>query len=519
MKLLKIGKSPSCNIKLPSPRVSSLHAEMLILDSGEIFIEDKNSLNGTFIGNEKITPNVEVQVHRGDYIRFADTELNWGMVPAPERNNNYKTIINIGTHHRNDLIISGTFASRFHAVLKIAKDGKAYIRDNQSQNGTIVNGSKIDSNKDIRIKSGDSVICGNTDITEELKPYLPNPWGWVKKAAIGIAAMAVLAGVVFAIMSIIGGSNNYRQAVVYVRACYHYNVELDDNPMPELWNASFSLDDDESRFRYQATAFIIDREGRMATNRHVAVPWAKEYRDESTDNQIKQMVHNYLSQIFPVNEVTTEAELDRLMSSPYGKLVYNYALSLSSRPSEILRNINTTLRRIKNSPLTISGEMDFITVGYPGRYYTHEDEFERCFVLTASDTDEKDIALLQLNTKRTPADIKDIFDVSKFRLDKIEPLKEQYYTIGYPRGIEWALDTNTHSLEPEIREVKCGKVPSKYTFEFQGESLHGASGSPIFDKKGRLVGVLWGGWAAGTTFGHACQARYLKEMYEQEVGL
>ena len=43
MKLLKIGSSSSSNIVLNSEFVSSHHAEILLLDSGEIILEDKNS--------------------------------------------------------------------------------------------------------------------------------------------------------------------------------------------------------------------------------------------------------------------------------------------------------------------------------------------------------------------------------------------------------------------------------------------------------------------------------------------
>ena len=101
---------------------------------------------------------------------------------------------------------------------------------------------------------------------------------------------------------------------------------------------------------------------------------------------------------------------------------------------------------------------------------------------------------------------------------KLEPLKETLYTIGYPAGNYRAIDKTNHSLEPDIREVKCSKVPEKYDFEFQGESLGGASGSPIFRKNGELVGILWGGSRLGATFGVACQAKYLKDMYIEEVG-
>lgn len=54
MKLLKIGSSSSSNIVLNSEFVSSHHAEILLLDSGEIILEDKNSTNGTFVGGKKI---------------------------------------------------------------------------------------------------------------------------------------------------------------------------------------------------------------------------------------------------------------------------------------------------------------------------------------------------------------------------------------------------------------------------------------------------------------------------------
>ena len=48
MKLLKIGSSSSSNIVLNSEFVSSHHAEILLLDSGEIILEDKNSTNGQY---------------------------------------------------------------------------------------------------------------------------------------------------------------------------------------------------------------------------------------------------------------------------------------------------------------------------------------------------------------------------------------------------------------------------------------------------------------------------------------
>lgn len=49
MKLVKIGRAQGCNIQINNPVVSGLHAELLILDDGKIFIEDKSSTNGTYV--------------------------------------------------------------------------------------------------------------------------------------------------------------------------------------------------------------------------------------------------------------------------------------------------------------------------------------------------------------------------------------------------------------------------------------------------------------------------------------
>ena len=122
-----------------------------------------------------------------------------------------------------------------------------------------------------------------------------------------------------------------------------------------------------------------------------------------------------------------------------------------------------------------------------------------------------------MNTKKTPENIEHIYDIKKARLisKELNPQEESLYTIGYPEGLLMALTKDHRGIEPEIRELKCSKTPGKYNFEFQGESIGGASGSPIFDKKGRLVGVLWGGWTTGATYGLAFHIKYLEEMYNK----
>lgn len=280
MKLLKIGSSQSCDIVLNSQYVSSLHAEMTILDNGEIILEDKNSKNGTVVGNKKIEPGREVTIQRGDRVNFADEALVWARVPAAEKLSAYKAVYNIGSNFRNEIILNSPAVSRFHASLRIGKDGKAYIRDNGSRNGTMVNGIKIAPNKDIRIKKGDNILCGTEDITDQIAPQIPG--SSAGKIAGIIGGLVALAAIIVAGILYLPGLLNpkdetpdidpqqFRPTVVYVRASYHYVVVFDDNPLPGQWDGKLSFSEKQP---YQATAFFLDSLGRMGTNRHVAVPW------------------------------------------------------------------------------------------------------------------------------------------------------------------------------------------------------------------------------------------------------
>lgn len=522
MKLLKIGRSATCDIVLPSENVSSLHAEILILDNGEIFLEDKNSTNGTKVGNKKIVPNTETPIRRGDYVVLADMELPWARIPQAENLNNYKQVLNIGTNFKNDIVIEGAYCSRYHASFRVSKNGKkAFIRDLNSKNGVKVNGVKIHPNKDVEIKKKDVVICGDTDISEELMPHITDPYGGVKRLVAACSGVVALGALVVLLLKILVSSpvpppvsppslSEIRSGVVYVDACYHYVVKFNDSPIhDDIWDGS--LEFTKMLNYYSGTAFFIDNEGRMATNRHVAVPW--EYAKNSEKKDIQTAIEELMLDI--PNSCRNEGDRKRLEKTMIGRYILTQAYKSDNFTTS---GITSIIKGLQKCSYTISGKLDYITVGYSGRYYTHQDEFDRCFVVEESGTTDKDIAILQMNNKKTPTDVKFIFDVDKFRTETLEPLKDDLCTIGFPRGTAWALDPSIHSLEPVIRETKCSKIPGKFDFEFQGESTPGASGSPIFDAQGRLVGVLWGGWAAGTTYGKACQAKWLKQLYKKAIG-
>ena len=82
MKLIVIGSGNGAHLKLNSQFVSGYHAELLLLDNGEILLTDKGSKNGTYLNDQRLQPNKDIPIKRGDVVRFADQTLDWRNVPA-----------------------------------------------------------------------------------------------------------------------------------------------------------------------------------------------------------------------------------------------------------------------------------------------------------------------------------------------------------------------------------------------------------------------------------------------------
>lgn len=534
MRLLKIGSSPDCDIVLNSKRVSALHAELIMLNNGDILLEDKGSTNGTFVNNQPIKQGASVPVRRGDLIRFGDMELQWAMVPQPTDNSMFKKIYGIGSNMRyNDIQVTGNTVSRFHATLKIDKQGRAFIEDH-SMNGTSINGKRIASHQNVRVKRGDDVVVGGVPV--DLKPFIKRDiWSTIIKIGGGLAAAAAVVALLMMIVVPNDNSgcsgkmdlNDYASSVVYVRTYYHYTVKIKGDPFVSLCrdynipypseyrigcdskgNMGIIADDSPYMlFGHGATAFFVSQDGKMITNRHVTAPW-------KSDNNETALI---------------KADIKRIMKKMQDESVDDY-LSNSSKTF-----VTMAMKKLENKGIDpkvleeyfgvylkctvedndISGKLDYIAIGYPNRRYSNLDEFERCTAIGEAQDENSDIALLQLNSLSTPPTVKRIFDLNKSILNpkSIEPLKERYYYIGYPAGVEFNIRED--GLKPQFKEVLVSRTPERYTIDLQGEVIGGASGSPVFDKRGRLIGVISSSYIIGSTMGRCERIKYAKELFDE----
>lgn len=72
---MQIGRETSCGLRLRSPRVSRLHAELVWADSGVALLTDAGSTHGTFVANKgKWEAIRHLELKSGMRVKFADTE-------------------------------------------------------------------------------------------------------------------------------------------------------------------------------------------------------------------------------------------------------------------------------------------------------------------------------------------------------------------------------------------------------------------------------------------------------------
>ena len=73
------------------------------------------------------------------------------------------TKITIGRESDNDIVVDNKLASRYHAIIQKIKNAY-FIKDNDSTNGTFVNGAIIPKDKYVKLNKGDKVTIGNSSI-------------------------------------------------------------------------------------------------------------------------------------------------------------------------------------------------------------------------------------------------------------------------------------------------------------------------------------------------------------------
>ena len=506
MRLISIGRAKSSIIRIDSEYVSAHHAELLLLDNGDIFITDCGSKQGTFVFGKRIEPGVEVPVRRGDKIEFDDVPLNWARIPVltlPDPAT-VKGVYGVGKSTRNRFQLSGDSVSRYHATFKEMKNGKWFIQDH-STNGTYINGQRIPSDQDVRITSKDQIICGTVPCPN---PVTSTPIPKILLSVLGgIAACVALFFGIYAIVGLVGGIDPTK-ATVYINQEFALKVVFADDPVKPIigqdWYLARSSSGDYTLtlgqsdalvMSHSGTGFFVSPRGHIITNRHVTNwVWADKHYNNGAQSQ---PFRNYV-------------ELARSELAPYlaDMLSYDYDEAVA------------LYNRLLKSPFELEVEPLHFYIGYTGIKTDSVEEMELASLVEEASDDRIDLALLQLNAKRIPKGERGV-DADYFKLGKaitdISKLnrKETYHTVGFPGGLALTKVVDTNEIRSTSGQLHLVQDPGEYTLVFKGDqSVGGQSGSPIYDSRNRLIGVLWGGYSV-TESTAACPIKHAQELFNK----
>lgn len=503
MKLIVIGSGSGAHLKLNSQFVSGYHAELLLLDNGEILLTDKGSKNGTYLNDQRLQPNKDIPIKRGDVVRFADQTLDWRNVPAlpmPDLSK-IKEMRGIGTNFRNKHQLQGERVSRFHATLTKKNDKNWYIQDH-SKNGTTVNGKAIPSNQDVKLKRGDKILCAGVPV--------PNPYGEgvsinYRKIFMILSLILFLCGGTYGIMKLInhfsddtsnsGGSSlitgkitsdeeiyaKYKNSTVLLIGFYYYkvtagNLDLEKAGLPTevIWanNTIQKVDGMRSRMKsFTGTGFFVSNDGKIVTNLHIVRPWLFDKELSFISDKYKMLIATLASENPALNAFTSQ--------------------------------------------IKVEGVMSYIGMLPNGAYFS-EENLKQCRELVGHDNIEKDVAILQLETKRLPDTNCNIVDMNLAVTNDSEiRVGSHIYTMGFPFGLSLQDLKTSKGIRILANGGSITQECTEYSFGFNAPSYGGASGSPIFNAKGQLIGVLNSGMTNSQGFNYGIKAVHAKELLEQ----
>lgn len=480
MKLLTVGSSPQSNINLSSKFVSGYHADIILLDNGDILLCDKQSTNGTFLNGTKLSPGVEVLVKRGDSIVFADTPLNWTLVPDIKPDASVRKLFGVGTHPRNQIRIAGPKVSRFHATIKQANDGKWYICDH-STNGTTINNSPIPKDTFVRLKKNDVIKCAGT-LTENPAGKTRNSNAWIYVLAAVLAALLIGGGLWWASRRshVLSGEQiyaKYAPSTVLIMLEFHYEISAGSLDIKQTFGTNEFVIVNNQLVPYNgengqqsfATGFYFSEDGLIATNLHVAKPWLF----DSTIQPVEDLVRVWL------NRLSKE-------QNP------NYANYISQ--------------------VKATGKVDFIYAIPHGEYFDGHNAMS-CVEVIASDNTEMDLAILKamlpghkLQEGASFVDLSTVPDRNEYKPGT------KVYTMGFPMALHLQ-DIEKKTLQSVFSEGLMMNSNNNYDFGHSAAATNGSSGSPVFNNRGQLVGIISSGFGNGYNF--AVRSEYLIKLRDQ----
>lgn len=546
MRTIKIGRSASNDLVLSNPKVSGNHATLVVQDNEmSATLKDLNSTNGTYVNGRRITG--ETVVRPTDVLRFGNEETSLQRIlaqmaapVAPVGGD--KTVIpanagggqryTIGRAADNQIVMPQSDVSGHHAVLSRDGQGNVILQDLNSTNGTFVNGQRITGQK--MLNAGDRVTltsngypldwqnyvgapiaaAGGGTMVSGMPPAVGGampPAGGMPPASpaapapapkkksntalwviLGLLALAAIgAGLFFGLKGCDTTGNSSESSVVTdtttpppAGPTAMTATEINDKYKDAVcmiigqWGVNVYANTEEGKVlitslqggQYSGTAFCISEDGvKYATNLHCVRAWVFS-PDEMNNLQVQ--ANSYVRSVNPGYDAILEG-VAKLYILPNGK-----PLSLDNA-TEVQEFKVPNLDGVENPVLN------------------------------------KDVAVVQTITRERPSGINGwidpmaVTDAAPF----YTPGKD-IHSIGYPAGVTLAQNSNQEMVN-QLHSGKTTQDKGEFQFGVDFASTGGASGSPVLNENGQLIGVFNSGYGGVGNLNYAVKLKHLQDLLRE----